>query len=207
MSILGRVFAGSIATALLTICLFIVTKWDRTRVKRGAYWRKALRIPRFNYWNIFWIVITILFCQAALGALAATVSLQIGTSKDCISIEECMAGTLTDRKALAISWAGAAVSYFTGGYIAQRLPNYKCPSPYRHALFAAFLAISLNVPLTIWLLISRIDGLSEEDPGFAILASVPWKSRTPSNSCFLKVHSRSRASKLVTVSTRRHACG
>jgi hypothetical protein len=169
-SFLGKTFAAWVATPLLAICFFFITKWDKTRVRKEFHWRDVLRPPNLNYWNILWIVISILSLQFAVGVLATGIDNQPCTSDD---VAGCIAAHLEDTKSLIMMWMGGAISYFGGGYVAGKLPNFKCPSPYRHAIFGSLLYASISAVFMLPIVLSVTGGELEDEFGFTIVSSLP----------------------------------
>ena len=183
-SFLGKTFAAWIATPLLAICFFFITKWDKTRVRKDFEWRELLRLPNLNYWNILWIVISILSVQVVVGVIAAEIDNQPCTSDD---VAGCVAAQLQDTKGLITIWIGGALSFFCGGYVAGKLPNFKCPSPYRHAIFGSLLFSSISAVFMLPIVLSVTGGELEDEFGFTIVSSLPlflfgmagvWVSKT-----------------------------
>jgi hypothetical protein len=169
-SLLGKAVAAWIATPLLAICLLIIDRWDRSRVKKGFSWRELFKLPRFNYWNILWIVLAILISQAIGGVLIAMFE---DSSCDSEDLKGCVVQDLTNTKSLIGMWISCVVSFFVAGYVAERLPNFKCYSPYRHALWASLLYISVSAIIMLPVIFTILDGPFDEESGFIIIGSLP----------------------------------
>lgn len=176
-SLIGQTFANLILTVLWGAAFFVIDKWDRNRNKREIGWRELFKFPAFNYWNIFWIVITIGFIQAA-GAILEDLLDSTFRPSYYESLPDGFEGFCTqmdDPFSIAQMLIIVLASYFIGGYIAGKLPNYKCPSPYRHAIFAslifALLSASIMIPTEIHY--GMLDEFSQDDIGLFILGIMP----------------------------------
>jgi hypothetical protein len=174
-SLLGKLLASAITTPLLAICIFLVDKWDRARVKKKFDWRELLKLPNFNYWNLLWIIVSIFLAQVVCGVLIAIAEQHFRPSfgKCLPDGMEGFIASLDDTTTLIEVWISGFISYFFGGYVAGKLPNYKCPSPYRHALLGSLLYSSLSVGIMIPRIISDAS-ITEDDPGLFILAACPF---------------------------------
>jgi hypothetical protein len=178
--LVGTTFVGIMATPLWVILYFVISKWNRGGGKQEVQdWREFLRFPQLNYWNVLAVILTIVAVQGAFVWLFFFFYGRIRpefyySSPDNISaaIEE----LVNDPPFLVVSLLGTVISYFAGGFIAGKLPNKKCPAPYRHAITATViwnvLNFSVNIPL---LAMSGEDDLlpSGQEIGYIILATSP----------------------------------
>jgi hypothetical protein len=176
--IFGATFTALVATPLWGFLFLIYSKWDTVHTPSGEMdWRQLLKPPPFNYWNILWIVLAIYLSQFLLGIpfgmyvdrylpelSQQTSANNLGDSYDAIT---------DDWHAAMLLIIGGYISHLIGGYIAGKLPNYKCPAPYRHAIFGSFIANVLNFIFFITLSItsSKLEPPTIEDIGPIILFS------------------------------------
>jgi hypothetical protein len=170
ISFLGKLFGASIATLLFAVGLFIIGKWDRTRVKKGFDLQELLRLPSLNYWNILWIVVSILLAQVVLG-LGWVVLEQYfrPLAEPCKPEEDCFVNIAKDSTQLTVLLISGAISNCFGGYIAEKLPNFKCPLPYRHAFVSSILLASISYVFMISSASKVLGGFGEEDIGFMLI--------------------------------------
>lgn len=177
--LLGTTFATIIATPIWAFLYLVFSKRHRGPGKlEAAGWRELLRFPKLNYLNIFAVILTIFSVQFILGWLFFFFYGRIRpefyySSPDNLSaaLEE----LFNDPPFLVASLLGAVIAYFAGGIIAGKLPNKKCPGPYRHAIAATVtwnvLNFSVNIPLLA--LTCECDLPSGQEIGYIILATSP----------------------------------
>jgi hypothetical protein len=170
-SLLGKLLASAITTPILAICIFLVDKWDRARVKKKFDWRELLKLPNLNYWNLLLIIVSIVLAQFVCGVVEQHLRPAFGK---CLPDDmKGFLASLDDTTTLIEVWVMGFISYFFGGYVAGKLPNYKCPSPYRHALFASLLYSSLSIVFMIPIISSDVS-ITEDDTGLFILGVCPF---------------------------------
>jgi hypothetical protein len=177
--LVGTTFATIIATPIWAFLYLVFSKWHRGSGKpEVADWRDLLRFPQLNYWNIFAVILTILAVQVVFGLLFAFVEERVRpefyySSPDTISaaFEE----LANDPRSLVVLLLSGVISCFTGGFIAGKLPNKKCPAPYRHGITATIICNLLNFSmlLPLFALSGEEDLPSSEDIGYIILGTSP----------------------------------
>jgi hypothetical protein len=179
-ALIGRDLALWLAAPLSIVPTFIIDMCVQSRPRQqDATWRDLLKFPRFNYWNITWIVVTISFIQLIGGILY----ILYAATKRRAFLESLPDNFLDSIEAFGDDYMSVTIfmvigffSYLGGGYIAAKLPNYKCPSPYRHAVAGSFVFNLLSSFFVGSLVYSsgEADKFTEEDLGGIILYASPY---------------------------------
>lgn len=178
-ALIGRELAMWLAAPLSGLPLYMISRWEQNRPVEVSSWREVFKLPKFNYWNLTWIVLTIFIIQVLWGFLYA-VYLDSARPDFSNSVPDDAYGALN---ALGDDWPSliglllaGAISHFCGGYIATKLPNLKCPSPYRHALAGSFIYNLFSfVSLGLFAYLKGdAHTFTEEDLGQIILTAAPY---------------------------------
>lgn len=175
--IFGATFTALMSTPLWGFMFLIYSKWDAVHTPSGLDWRQLLKLPPFNYWNIIWIVLAIYLFQLSLGFLFGMyIDRYLPELNQQIYIDnlgDAYAAITDDWHVLMLMGIGSWTSHFVGGYIAGKLPNYKCPAPYRHAVFGSFIVNVLDFTFFIILSITsnKLEPPTLEEIGPMILVN------------------------------------
>lgn len=174
----GTTFATVIATPVWAFLYLIFSKWNRRTRKQGlTNWQDLLKFPRLNYLHVGAIVLTIFLVQFLLGYLIAEFQAHMRPEFYYSVPDNLSEGLLAlrdDAQTVVAMVVGAFLAYFAGGFVAGKLPNKKCPAPYRHGIVGAVIwnLFSFSVAMPI-LMISDDQSLSKEDFGLIILSTIP----------------------------------
>lgn len=178
-ALIGREMALWLSAPLSGIPLLIFSQWNKKRTRRNTGWREAFRPPRLNYWNVLLIIAAIFLTQVLMGIVYHEAVHQLRPDIHD-SLPDDFSGAmdvLTDDWPSLLFWLfSGALSYFVGGYVAAKLPNRKCPSPYRHALAGSMVINLLGITAVALTASGDGDGdsFSEEIIGQMLLMCAPF---------------------------------
>lgn len=135
--LLGATFATIIATPIWAFLYVIYPQMDKESTPKSfREWIRLVKFPQLNYWNVFWVVLTIFVIQACCGFIIAAYA---DDQPDSVDTLTAISALLESPGVLLVFLLGTLGSYLGGGYIAGKLPNLKCPAPYRHGIVATII--------------------------------------------------------------------
>lgn len=169
--------ATIIATPIWAFLYLLFAQSNENNPLKNLEWRNLVKVPRLNYWNLVGILLSMLAVQVLVGIVLA--NYQHSRRPDFYHSlpDDPFQGWMAlvdDPQSIIVLILTAVVSYFIGGYVAGKLPNKKCPAPYRHGIvstiFWNLISYSFVIPLSM---LSDEEPPSREDIGLIILATSP----------------------------------